>query len=102
MYAVRTHMYPALGKVGEARTIYEAFVKQRQSQGHRDSLQSQLFGDGPALIRVAIYDSIADFEQDRKALNASPEFQEVSTKLQLLSRSSPDIELFEFIVPPVP
>ena len=100
MFVVRTHIYPALGKINEARAICEKLVKSRQAKGMRDSLQIQLFSDGPVLVGIAEFDSLADYEKSRNANATDPEWQEAVTKLNAIVSVPADSELFEWIVRP--
>ena len=101
MFVVRIHIYPAVGKEGEARDICQKLVKSRQGRGIHDSLQVQLFSEGTVLVGVSTFDTLADYEKTRKERTTDPEWQEAVTRLNSTIRAPSRTDIFEFVIPPL-
>ena len=103
MFSYRVTYYPALGKGPELRTALEARAKERQAQGFRTGLSTQLFGaDGATYILTFIWPDLAGYEKFRQGNQSDPAFRAFQNKLVELTRMPTRVELFEILVPTPP
>lgn len=98
-YVQHVVVYPALGKGPELRGVLTERV-QMTSERARVGLAIQLFGaEGTVLVVTRLHESMAEYDESRRANRDNASFQQYASRVVSLSRKDPDTELHEIVVP---
>src|SRR5437660_1381561 len=86
MYFQATRIYPARGKVGEARAALVERVKREQEMGWRVALRERILSDeGPTLVVSQQFSSLQDLDVRRRARAGDAAMQAFMAKIATLT-----------------
>ena len=96
----RTVVFPVPDKAAEVQSVLEGYISSNPNK-IRNSLWRVVFGELPAFSAISIFDSVEDYEKNRDANIANPDYVQAVAKFNPMLRQPTITRLATSIVDPV-
>ena len=95
-----TAVSPAPDKAAEVQSVMEDFIS-RNPNNIRNSLWRVILGELPAFTAISIFDSLEEYEKNRDANSANPDYAQAIAKINSMVRQPNMSRLATSLVDPV-
>lgn len=96
----RIAVYPVPDKAAEVQSVLEGYIRSNPNK-IRNSLWRVVFGELPAFSAISLFDSLEDYEKNRDANIANPDYVQAVAKFNPMLRQPTITRLATSIVDPV-
>ena len=96
----RIAVFPVLDKAAEVQSVLEGYISSNPNN-IRNSLWRVVFGELPAFSAISLFDSLEDYEKNRDANIANPDYVQAVAKFNPMLRQPTITRLATSIVDPV-
>ncbi len=96
----RVAVFPVPDKAAEVQSVLEGYIRSNPNK-IRNSLWRVVFGELPAFSAISIFDSVEDYEKNRDANIANPDYVQAVAKFNPMLRQPTITRLATSIVDPV-
>ena len=96
----RVAVFPVPDKAAEVQSVLEGYIRSNPNK-IRNSLWRVVFGELPAFSAISLFDSVEDYEKNRDANIANPDYVQAVAKFNPMLRQPTITRLATSIVDPV-
>ena len=100
VFISRTTVFPVPDKAAEVQSVLEGYIRSNPNN-IRNSLWRVVLGELPAFSAISLFDSLEDYEKNRDANIANPDYVQAVAKLNPMLRQPMITRLATSIVDPV-